>query len=282
MKTFFIVFFLTSLTLGCSSAPIRVIDAHTHTHFNGLPEKGSGIINTQEQYFKELKENNVAGAVSMNSRDGGGYLHSPEHHIINCVGIAIPVNILNVEEGIKSKKYGCIKIYLGYVHAYAYDKAYLPLYKIAEKYNVPVVFHTGDTYSVKGKLKFADPLTVDEIAVDYPKVNFVIAHVGNPWIQSASEVAYKNPNVYLDGSALLIGHLKDYSKEELQKYVIDPLQYAFGYLEDPGKLMFATDWPLAGMKDYISAFKQAIPKEHWDKVFYQNARTVFHINELPE
>lgn len=295
MKNLISVLFLTLFVVGCSSMsakknilenssdqPVRVIDAHTHTHFDGLPEKGSGISNTKEQYFRELKESNVIGAVSMNSRNGGGLLIDPDHHIVNCVGIAIPVNYQKIEEGIKNKKYRCIKIYLGYVHAFAADRAYLPLYKMADQYKIPVVFHTGDTYSIKGKLKFSDPLTVDEIAVDFPNVNFVIAHIGNPWFQTAAEVAYKNPNVYLDGSALLIGNLSEYSEEDLQKYVIEPLKYVFGYVEDPKKLMFATDWPLTSMKDYLSVFKRAIPKENWDDVFYKNARLVFQMNDLPE
>jgi len=261
--------------------PVRIIDAHTHTYFDGNPQKTSGIPYTQAQYFKELKENHVVAAVSMNARDGGGLLIAPEHHIINCFGTAIPVDYKKVEEGIKNKNYQCIKIYLGYVHAFPIDDRYLPLYKMAEKYNVPVVFHTGDTYSTKAKLKFADPLTIDEVAVEYPNVTFVIAHVGNPWIESAAEVAYKNPNVYLDGSALLIGQLSDYSKDGLQQYVVKPLKFVYGYT-DSKKLMFGTDWPLVGMKDYITAFKQAIPKEHWDEVFYQNARRIFHLTDLPE
>jgi hypothetical protein len=54
-------------------------------------------------------------------------------------------------------------------------------------------------------VKFSHPLTIDEVAVDHPDITFVIAHAGNPWIESAAEVAYKNPNVYLDGSAFVIG-----------------------------------------------------------------------------
>jgi hypothetical protein len=68
---------------------------------------------------------------------------------------------------------------LGYVHRYAYDRQYEPIYRLAQKYDVPVVFHTGDTNSVRAKIKFADPLTIDEVAVDHPKVTFVIAHCGN-------------------------------------------------------------------------------------------------------
>src|SRR5690606_37297494 len=136
-------------------------------------------------------------------------------------------------------------------------------YKLAEKYDVPVVFHTGDTYDQDGLLKYSDPLTIDEVAVKHRKVNFVIAHMGNPWIQSAAEVAYKNPNVYIDISALLIGDLRKTSAEDMEEYVIKPIKWAFGYTEDPSKLMYGTDWPLTEMSAYIAAVKKAIPREHW-------------------
>ena len=67
-----------------------------------------------------------------------------------------------------------------------------------------MVFHTGDTYSSRGKLKYADPLTIDEVAVDHRDVRFVIAHAGYLWIQSAAEVTYKNSNVFIEASAFML------------------------------------------------------------------------------
>ena len=170
------------------------------------------------------------------------------------------IDVTKLESGLKSKRYGCIKIYLGYVHQFAYDKAYEPAYALAEKYDVPVVFHTGDTYSTKAKLKYADPLTIDEVAVDHPRVKFVIAHCGNPWIESAAEVAYKNPNVYVECSALLIGNLDQMPREKVDTFVVRPISWIFGYVEDPSKLMFGSDWPLTGIRSYVEAYKRAIPK----------------------
>ncbi len=191
---------------------LTVIDAHVHTSFDNKPNISSSIDYSESQLVKEFKENNIVAAVSMNAYSGKGYhdfskVSDNSTKVIHCVGISIPPNYKTIERDIKSKKYSCIKIYLGYIHAFAYDKVYRPLYSIAEKYNVPVVFHTGDTYSTQGKLKYSDPLTIDEVAVDFPKVKFVIAHLGNPWVQSAAEVVYKNPNVYADASAFLIGKL---------------------------------------------------------------------------
>ena len=196
---------------------------------------------------------------------------------MHCVGTREKINVAEIEAGLKSGKYGCIKIYLGYVHQWAYSPNYEPAYKLAEKYKVPVVFHTGDTYSTKAKLKYADPLTIDEVAVDHPHVIFVIAHCGNPWIESAAEVAYKNPNVYLDGSAFMIGDLSKMTKEKLDETVVKPLHWIFTFVEDPTKLMFGTDWPLVNIAQYVAVFKQAIPKEHWKAVFHDNAVRVFKL-----
>jgi len=186
---------------------------------------------------------------------------------------------VTLDQALTSRKFRCIKIYLGYVYQYANDPAYHPAYRLAAKHGVPVVFHTGDTYSSNGKLKYSDPLTIDEVAVDFPNVTFVIAHAGNPWIQSAAEVAYKNPNVYLEASALLIGDLAAEPKAKIDTYIVKPLSWVFGYIEDPTKVMFGTDWPLTGMATYIDAYKKAIPPEHWAAVFHDNAARVFQLNQ---
>jgi len=142
-----------------------------------------------------------------------------------------------------------------------------------------VVFHTGDTYSTKAKLKFADPLTIDEVAVDFPKTTFVIAHLGCPWIDSAMEVTYKNPNVYVEASAMLIGDINS-DKEALDTLMIQPIRKAFNFIADPNKFLFGTDWPLVNIKDYFEAYKKAIPEKHWCKVFFGNAVKVFRLKEL--
>jgi len=261
-------------------APLRIIDAHTHTRFDGKPEQTSKIPVTEEQYLKEWEQAGVVGSVSHTTVTGEGYVDGLRaHNVVFCAGVDAQVDVARIEEGLRSGKLGCLKIYLGYVHQWAYDKEYEPAYQLAEKYHVPVVFHTGDTYSTKALLKYADPLTIDEVAVAHPNVTFVIAHCGNPWIESAAEVAYKNPNVYLDGSAFLIGDLGKLPKETVDEYVVKPLAWIFGYLQDPSKLMFGTDWPLTSVAPYVEAFKRAIPREHWNAVFHDNAVRVFKLQK---
>ncbi|HEX6730783.1 MAG TPA: amidohydrolase family protein, partial [Pyrinomonadaceae bacterium] len=223
-------------TVRSTTEELRIIDAHTHTDFSGGPERSSAIPKTEAQYFKEWNEAGVVGAVAHTSASGGNYHNLKSRNVIHCAGVDTKVDAAGIESGLKSGKFGCIKIYLGYVHRFAYDQQYEPVYKLAEKYDVPVVFHTGDTYSSGAKLKYADPLTIDEVAVDHPRVRFVIAHCGNPWIESAAEVTYKNTNVYLECSALLLGNLSEMPKEKVETYVTRPIAWVFGYIEDPRKM----------------------------------------------
>ena len=196
--------------------------------------------------------------------------------MIHCAGVSGALeDAKRVEEGLKGGRYGCIKIYLGYVKRWASAEEYKVFYRLAEKFDVPVVFHTGDTYDIDGHIKYAEPTTIDEVAVEFRKVTFVIAHLGNPWIQSAAEVAYKNPNVWLEGSALMVGNLDKKSKAAVDELMVKPTKWAFTYLEFPKKLMFGTDWPLTDVASYIAAYKRAIPKEHWKAVFHDNAAKVF-------
>lgn len=257
------------LAVSCAAPAqnVPVIDVHTHTDFEGDA--------TLERYTTELAEAGVVGAVAHVGRDGSGYVDLRAANVLHCAGVGAEVDAKLLEDDLRSGKVGCVKIYLGYVYRFASDPAYEPVYSLAKTYDVPVVFHTGDTYDVKGKLKYADPLTIDEVAVDHPDVRFVIAHCGNPWIQSAAEVAYKNPNVFLECSALLIGELGEDQGEAIERYVVAPIAWIFGYLEDPSKLMFGTDWPLSRVRPYLEAYKRAIPREHWGAVFHDNALRVF-------
>jgi uncharacterized protein len=280
----FLVLFLTSCTTpgggkaGLSrDRQLKIIDAHTHCVFNNTPEKTSKIMQSKEEYLKEMADNNVVGAVAHTGYLGDFYGDLKGRNVIFCYGVGHNVNEAEIEDGLKAGKYGCIKIYLGYIHRYAFDDAYKGVYKLAETYDVPVVFHTGDTYDAKAKLKYADPMTIDEVAVDHPKVRFVIAHCGNPWINTAAEVAYKNANVYLDLSGFMVGDLDQYPEELVDDYLVKPVGWIFNYVGNPSKILYGSDWPLVDMGQYIRATKRAIPEQHWKAVFHDNAVNVFKL-----
>lgn len=272
--------------LGCASTPSeklslpavvevipplsRIIDAHVH--LDDLEKEAAN-----PSSWSDFRHQRVVGLVAHASRrDPIPARMVAPIPVIRCAGLSLEVRPKEVEEGLKDGRVQCLKVYLGYVPRYAYDPFYKPFYKLAEKYRVPVVFHTGDTYDKRAKVKYADPLTIDEVAVDHPKVNFVIAHLGNPWFASAAEVLYKNDNVYADTSALMLGDLSKSSKETIEELVVKPVKWVFTYVENPKKFMFGSDWPLLKLAPYIEAIQRAIPAEHWDDVFFANAQRVFN------
>ena len=83
-----------------------------------------------------------------------------------------------------------------------------PVYALAAEFGVPVMIHTGDTYTHTARVRYTHPLVVDDIAVDFRGTTFVICHLGNPWITDAMQVIYKNENVLGDICGLTLGEFQ--------------------------------------------------------------------------
>lgn len=178
------------------------------------------------------------------------------------------------KEVLKERVLG-FKIYAGYYPFYVYETIYHPIYKLAEKYDMPVVIHAGDTYSERGLLKYSHPIHVDETAVQFRNVRFVISHLGDPWVLDTAEIISKNSNVYADLSGLLVGdesHIKRFSNERL---FIDHFRRGIIFSDNYEKFIFGTDWPLVPIKPYIEFIKILIPERFHGNIFCKNAFKVF-------
>lgn len=180
-----------------------------------------------------------------------------------------------------------LKCYLGYLHFGPDHPNYAPYYLLARKYRLPVIFHTGDNWSTTAKLKYAHPLLVDEAAVEYPDISFVMAHFGNPWTLDAAAVIYKNDNVWADLSGLFVGDaetIADLTKQvgeprEGSEYLFTTLQHGMSYADRPDRLLYGSDWPLAPMKSYRELIAALVPREHHEAVFRTNAETLFQLRK---
>jgi predicted TIM-barrel fold metal-dependent hydrolase len=201
------------------------------------------------------------------------------------VGVADPTrthldHLRRAEDQLKRGKVKALKAYLGYLHYGPDSPQYVPYYELAKKYHLPMIFHTGDTYSTKAKLRFAHPLLVDEVAVDHPDVRFVLAHVGNPWIMDAAEVIYKNENVWADLSGLVVGDEADFRLTEFQegmRETAESVRRAWRYTGKPNRFLYGSDWPLVPMSAYREFIATIVPEAHRKAVFEENAKSLFGI-----
>jgi predicted TIM-barrel fold metal-dependent hydrolase len=201
------------------------------------------------------------------------------------VGLAHPErfdqdHLDRVEEVLKQGKVKALKAYLGYLPYDPYSPGYRRYFKLAAQYKVPVIFHCGDTYSRTAKVKYAHPLKIDEVAVDFPGTKFVIAHFGNPWLLDAAEVAYKNKNVWVDLSAVVIGDAADFARKEkdgLLDREVRRIQDAIAYAEAPEKFLFGSDWPLSPIAVYRDFVRRLFPEKHHAAVFGGTAKELFKL-----
>ena len=270
---------------------LKIIDSHIHYRPDYQPfskvAENSGSKNTALDVQKMLKENNIVHAVVMGnlSLELENHIYPP--NMSYCVGLDSSVfknpdkpqdyYISLVEEHLKRESCVGIKLYPGYCPTYVTDEVYYPFYELAEKYNKPVAIHTGALSQSRALLKYSHPLTLDEAAVRFRNVKFVMCHFGNPFLAEAASVAQKNRNVFVDISGILEGdfNVNDFFAE-FGLYA-DMLKTWLKYFGDFDRVMYGSDWPIVNMSKYIQFVKGIIPEKHWEKAFYLNAANIYNI-----
>jgi hypothetical protein len=105
---------------------------------------------------------------------------------------------------------------------------------------LPVVWHQGTTFVRTAQMAYALPHQIDSVAIRFPEMRIVIAHLGHPWIDECIAVIRKHPNVYADISAL-VGR---------------PIQFRAGLISAgeygcPNKLLFGSDFPFAHIDETV-------------------------------
>ena len=167
-----------------------------------------------------------------------------------------------------------LKLYPGYEPFYVHDPRLRVVYELASEFNVPVMIHSGDTFDPRGKIKYAHPIEVDEVAVDYPEVTFVICHLGNPWVTDAMAVIYKNSNVVGDISGFTLKHFE----ERFEEFMADQVREVVTYAGNPHSILYGTDWPISTMGSYLKFVdKLGLSPEEKELVLWENAARVFQI-----
>jgi predicted TIM-barrel fold metal-dependent hydrolase len=128
------------------------------------------------------------------------------------------------------------------------DRAYYPLYEALEELALPAVFHTGQTGIGAGlpggrgiKLRYSDPMLLDDVAADFPGLTIICAHPSVPWQDSAISMATHKGNVFID----LSGWLPKYFAPQLVRAINGLLKH---------KVLFGSDYPVLNPDRWIESF----------------------------
>ena len=128
------------------------------------------------------------------------------------------------------------------------DHLVYPLYEVIAEAKLPALFHTGQTGVGAGtpggggiRLKYSNPMLLDDVAADFPDMPIILAHPSFPWQEEALSVATHKPQVYID--------LSGWSPKYFPPILV---QYANTLLKE--KILFGSDYPVMAPERWMADF----------------------------
>lgn len=167
--------------------------------------------------------------------------------------------------GLKGVKYGPI-----YNAVPLDDPRMHPLYKYCVANDLPLTLHMGTTYARNAPLELGRPIHAEPIALKYPDLKMILAHMGHPWYEECIAVIRKQPNLYAEVSAL------HYRPWQYYNILVNTQEYKVA-----DKIFFGTDYPattidesvdgLVSINDMLEGTKlPRISQETIDLILYSN------------
>lgn len=156
------------------------------------------------------------------------------------------INPSSIMEGLRKleravREYGFIGAHL-YPHWFGRapnDKIYYPFYAKCVELGIPIEIQVG--HSAQAFLpSVARPMTIDEIAIDFPELKIIGIHIGYPWVEEMIAVAWKHPNVFIGSDA----HAPKYWDRSFVHFINTRGQ---------DKVLFGTDFPVV---DFVRARRE--------------------------
>jgi hypothetical protein len=158
-----------------------------------------------------------------------------------------------------------------------------PYWALAEAMDVPVMIHTGTSFPgtpYKGypnfRLRLGNPLLLEDVLIEHPKLRLWIAHGGLPWSEETFALMAQYPQVYMDVSTInWIGG--DAGKPAFHQFLAEAIGRGLGK-----RIMFGSDemgWPDAiGLAIRGVDSTPFLTPEQKADIFYENAMTFFRLN----
>lgn len=149
-----------------------------------------------------------------------------------------------------------------------------PVYEYLQRHNLPLTMHMGTTYGRNAPINYGRPLDVDTIAMRYPDLKMVMAHMGHPWYEECIVVARKQPNVYCEVSALY------YRPWQFYNILICAQEYL---ITERDKIFWGTDFPFTQVGESIEGLRRIndqVEGTRLPRVAGETIERIIHSNPL--
>ncbi|MCE2528247.1 MAG: amidohydrolase [Acidimicrobiia bacterium] len=168
-----------------------------------------------------------------------------------------------------------LKVGPTYQHFDPTDRSHWPFFRRCSELGIPIMWHQGTTFPANARLRWALPLLLEDVAMAFPDLRMIIAHLGHPWEEDVIALIRKTPNMYADISAV------HYRPWRYWQAMVTAMEYGVTH-----KLLLASDYPsgtlsnvingLRGINDIVEGTKlPTIPTEIQDGIIYENWKQPF-------
>jgi predicted TIM-barrel fold metal-dependent hydrolase len=180
-----------------------------------------------------------------------------------------------LDHAVNKLKLTGLKLGPAYQHFDPTDHKYWPFFAAVQNYGIPIIWHQGTTFPSRAKIRWANPLWLEDIAMDFPDLRMIIAHLGHPWEEDMVALIRKAPNMYADISAV------HYRPWRYWQAMVTAMEYGVTH-----KLLLASDFPSATIDNVIAGLRAVnapvegtklptIPTEIQDRIISENWKEAF-------
>lgn len=174
-----------------------------------------------------------------------------------------------LEKYIMEKKIVAVKLFCGHEKFCLNDNRLIPIYQIAGRYYVPILFHSGWEHA-----EYAEPNIVLAVSKQYPNINFICCHANYPKVTECIQQLRDCKNVYFDLSSIADNHRIAIGFSELLSQQIH---------EMPERFLFGSDYEGCDIKEHVDFIDNlglsGIEKE---MVFYNNAKRLYRLDIMED
>ncbi|MHC4537163.1 MAG: amidohydrolase family protein [Planctomycetota bacterium] len=245
-----------------------IVDVHTHTprykeevpadkvkiNTVGRPDRAVKTTCTWDEYFSAMEgaDRCIVFSIKMKDQESPNqrtaeFVHAYPQKLIGFLSVHPEDDdaLQEIEHGMNELGLKGIKLGPNYQNFDPLSDSACAVYERAQVLGLPILFHQGTSPQQFAPLEYAHPLAMDKVAIRFPELRIVMAHMGHPWQEDTIAVIRKHKHVFADISALFYRPWSFYHCMRLAT--------EWNVLS---KLLFGTDFPIATVKENIESLRR--------------------------